>query len=228
MGKLRLSRRLRRPGLRSVAGLVGAAFVASGVFLDAPSASADNFGATNCITFGSSYQYTECVSRANNSAHVVKLDGSFGTNNWYDIPNMDTAVRDRLSNTYDPTVLTAYVNQNDPYPDVVAADYNWEGTDGVVGWAFCPSYNTGTGGSGTNTWCRGQRIFFSSWWYWNTTLLDTWEARHFLACHELGHTLGLRHNWSDGDSCMRTGESAWNTRNRFLSAHDRDHINASY
>jgi hypothetical protein len=67
---------------------------------------------------------------------------------------------------------------------------------------------------------------FSSWWYWNDTILDTWEQRFMLACHELAHTVGLRHNLDSTATCV--SDDPWGTLPRTLIAHDRDHINQTY
>jgi hypothetical protein len=62
-----------------------------------------------------------------------------------------------------------------------------------------------------------------------TTDFDTQGGRRRIACHELGHTVGLRH-WnqyhSGAGSCMFTPPV--NATTEGLSQHDRDHINAYY
>lgn len=45
-----------------------------------------------------------------------------------------------------------------------------------------------------------------------------------LGCHEVGHTVGLKHS-SDDDSCMRV--PGWSSRTR-LSQHDIDHVDNRY
>lgn len=193
----------------------------SGVLALAPSTPASAVFGSLCESA------TECVSLGNNKYHSVQTDGSFGTNNTYDIPNMWYAVRDRLQYSFtDQTNVVAYFDQSDPYPDVRVADYNW-GNNGWLGATYCPSNNTGTGGSHPYRWCRGQLIKFNAYYYWNATALQDWTVRHHVACHELGHTLGLRHNYyvgSDGTiSCMHTLTEA-----RYLRPGEINELNAHY
>lgn len=61
--------------------------------------------------------------------------------------------------------------------------------------------------TGYNMWCKPQQVFLNS--YYETDEWSNSAQRNYLARHELGHTLGLRHsdankhpgNWSA--SCMR-------------------------
>jgi hypothetical protein len=41
------------------------------------------------------------------------------------------------------------------------------------------------------------------------------------ACHEVGHSIGLRHNQTGGGTCMVTGPSEL----RRYNSHERDHVN---
>lgn len=156
-----------------------------------------------------------CVSLANNSYHVVNWIGD------QDIPGMGAAVNWSLANNYNPTDLVAYYDASDPYPDVKAMDEPY-GDIHLWGWAECPTNNTGVGGSDPNRWCRGQVVRF------NSTYRDdlyTDARRRTLACHEIAHTVGLRHS-NYKSSCVYTPiESSWSTR---LTTEDQDHINSYY
>ncbi|WP_460363624.1 hypothetical protein [Actinocorallia lasiicapitis] len=138
------------------------------------------------------------------------------------------AVRDRLQYSYtDATDVEAYFDQSDPYPDVRVADYDWD-ANGWLGATFCPANNTGTGGTNPKRWCRGQLVKFNSYYYWKgPQTLQSWENRHHVACHELGHTLGLVHNYSyrnpDYESCLNT----WLT-SRILRPADITALNNQY
>jgi hypothetical protein len=188
---------------------------------------ATNFGAEgNCgyLTGNSSSNpVTQCVSRANNSYHAVRLD--VVGNQW---AGMDTAVIDSLATDYNPLDLMAYVSQTDPYPDVIVYDLDY-GSDGFAAWVDCPANNTGIGGSGSTRWCRGQILRFNG--SYESQWINAAWAREGLACHELGHTVGLRHAGS-GSGCL-THPTPYNNlflfyQNSYLRQEDKDHINANY
>lgn len=205
-----------------------------GAMLVVPSdpASASNFGATG--TTGSNlcgFMYDQsgwqpirqCVSRANNKWHAVFLNAVGGQ--W---PGMDTAVSGSLSSDYNPTDLSAYVDQSDPYPDVIVYDYNY-GNNGYFGWTDCPEDNTGIGNGGSLRWCRGQKVRFNG--SVDHLFVNTSSARKGLACHELGHTVGIRHRDNPG-SCshgepIRNGAGLYYF-NAGLASHEQSHINSAY
>jgi predicted Zn-dependent protease len=86
------------------------------------------------------------------------------------------------------------------------------------------------GGSEANRdrWCRAQ-VF-----RWNTYYVGNWATdaqQRKVACHEFGHTLGLRHTSSSQDpdylqSCMR--DPATNASTNSITQHDKNHLNARY
>lgn len=111
---------------------------------------------------------------------------------------------------------------------VRAADY---GLNGAAGWVVCPADAPRGRNAEGDRWCRGQEMYFNLNPRYAAYLADD-DSRTHLACHELGHTIGLRH-WgnppaSDGPAaatCMN-----WNTPDGPTRLHrfDRDHINAYY
>lgn len=127
----------------------------------------------------------------------------------------------------DPTDLVAYRDDSDPVPDVWAMD-NTYGVTFPVAWVDCPAAHSGIGGTGSNRWCRGQYLRFNASWE------PTYSGEeNEMACHELGHTVGLTHNTHNYagqpetyDSCMRTDLGSFPS---FYSVHETaTHINGNY
>jgi len=201
---------------RSRALTVGAVALGTALqpFGTAPSA---NFGSTAC---GGTPR--TCVSVANNSVHAVRF-ASLG-----EVPYIADATQWALTYQYNPTDLLAYRDDLDPYPDVVASDSNF-GNNGLVAWVECPTDNTGESGTDPYRSCRGQRLRYNSWFWLYDTAYDTQAGRRKIACHELGHTLGLRH-WDQYHT--GTGSCMYNppvdATVEGLNTHDRDHINGYY
>lgn len=91
---------------------------------------------------------------------------------------------------------------------------------------------TSFGGSETplpgTRWCWPQVFRYNL--YWRASKYPTDNNERAVTCHELGHTIGLRHATSgtgDADyanSCMVNGNQTKIT----TTTHDRDHIDARY
>ncbi|MFG1913464.1 matrixin family metalloprotease [Micromonospora sp. NPDC048898] len=167
---------------------------------------------------------TDCVSLANNSNHAVRYV-NLSDEAPHGIPNM-TVAADWAVTQYNGTDLNVYRDQSDPLPDLELHDYNY-GPTGWVGIAKCPATNTGTGGSHPNRWCRGQQNIYNGNYYWyDYGYFDTDYQRRVVSCHEMGHSVGLRHNVLTTNSCMWTYVTE--ATGSVLSQHDKDHINARY
>ncbi|MGL5829038.1 MAG: hypothetical protein ACRC0L_05650, partial [Angustibacter sp.] len=120
------------------------------------------------------------------------------------IPDMVIAA-DWAVARYDLTDMVVYRDESDPFPDVKLNDYNYGPSTSWVALTQCPTYNTGTGGAHPNRWCRNQRNIFNTYFYWyETGVYDDQYQRRKLTCHEMGHTVGLRHNTVSTDSCIWT------------------------
>lgn len=88
------------------------------------------------------------------------------------------------------------------------------------------------GGSETplpgNRWCKPQIFRYNL--YWRASKYPTDNNERSVTCHELGHTIGLRHpNSGTGDpdwtnSCMKLSNQTKIT----TTSHDRIHIDARY
>ena len=174
--------------------------VSVAVFAPLPPAAA-NFGSTACTGSTDPYDYLpqNCPSVANNGFHAISFNSLGGQ-----IPGIETATQWAIDNVYNPTGMVVYRDETDPYPDVIVGDHDW-GDNGFAAWVNCPDDNTGEGGTNPNRWCRGQRLRFNSYWYIHGDYYDTLGNRRRMACHEMGHTVGLRHydDYHTGtDSCM--------------------------
>jgi hypothetical protein len=165
-----------------------------------------------------------CVSVGNNRRHHVHFHRS--------VPRaLRIAVKRAMQDAYEPTALTMIVDkERGRQTDVIvyAGDY---GQNGAAGWVHCPRSSPQGINEHGDRWCRSQRLYFNQNPRYAAYLADGASRRH-LACHELGHTVGLRH-WgnppqSDGPTrptCMNV-----NTPNGPTSLHrwDRQNINAYY
>lgn len=184
------------------------------VFVWRPSlSSAANIGSTSCGGYP-----RNCVSLGAGNSHVF---------HYYSLTAQTAAAMDwALVNVYQP-IRDLYVYWTATYgnADVIVFDLYWG--DGPIGWVDCPAAAS-QGGVHPGHWCFGQSL------YWNQTFTarPDWIdfQRHYVACHETGHTLGLRHTqWDPGypnptGSCMFADIA----HSRVLTSHDINHINASY
>jgi hypothetical protein len=170
---------------------------------------ATNFGSHDCIAIPGS-SYSSCISIGNNYNHQwhftnprndIYLDFLHIVNTQYD---------DRTE-----LVVTGTTFSNADV-QVFDADY---GDFNVWGWVWCPP-TSWTSGSHPYKACRPQWLRFNLYYL---TAFDTQLERRYMACHEFGHTLGLRHT-SDTASCMKANVALVTT----LTTHDISHINAVY
>ena len=183
-----------------------------GVLMVTGVVAATNFGGprdagVHCDTTPSS----QCV--ANNASHTVYFE--YAT----------SALRD--------ATLWAMTNYNNVAPPIDMAEVFPPATDrdvtvrgdyvGYTGWwaATMCATNASYGGAesplpGTR-WCRPQILQFNR--TYEASKYPTTTNKRAVACHELGHTVGLQHTTST-TSCMRSGNQTVTTTN----SHDRAHI----
>lgn len=178
---------------------------------------AGNFGFTSKGYFCSETPTTEpdvwedpCnnTNLGNNYTHTAEIVGVRS--------DLASALRSSMSSDYDPTDLQVF--ERSP-ADVIVMDNSY-GKNGYVGWVVCPDGAT-TGGFGNDTWCYGQELRFNLSYPGS---MDTVTERAHLACHEFGHTVGLRHEGGGLPSCMKSGDYSQTN----LTDHDRSHINEKY
>jgi hypothetical protein len=163
-----------------------------------------------------------CTSVGDNPTHHVYFDVTL-------TDGLAEALRDTMNQDYEPTKLTMVVDEErTDQTDVTAISEDF-GENGAAGWVACPLDAAQGFNSAGHRWCRGQELFFNLNPRY-AIFFDDDASRDHVACHELGHTLGLRH-WGNppesagpaAETCMTT-----NTPNGSTTLHqiDRDHINA--
>lgn len=190
-----------------------------------PSAALGDHGGRELGSFGACDRPVNpprCTSVGNNVRHYVAFDASLTA-------ELADAMRFALERVYEPTRLVMIEQAAaSPLTDVIAfsADY---GENGAAGWVFCPSGRPQGVNDEGHRWCQGQELHLNLNPRYGIFFDDDGSRRH-VACHELGHTVGLRH-WGNppetdgpvGATCMHA-----NTPNGPMGLHpaDVDHINA--
>jgi hypothetical protein len=143
------------------------------------------FGSYSCDNDNS----LDGVCLANNYSHTVYYDASV-------TQSIRTDTTWIVDNEFDnKTDLTAYITTSFAAADV-RIFYAAYGQTGYWGAAYCPTYATASG-SDPNRWCKPQIVRFNSTY---PAAFDTSWERRYMACHELGHTVGL--DDSAIQSCM--------------------------
>lgn len=163
--------------------------------------------------FGSDFQdpcspsvYSQCTGE--NYDHRVRF---FSVDN----VNLNAATHDRM------TYYGSYAGRLTMYEVTSSADVHVQDLAlGATGWwaaTYCSSSAVYGGTASNHTrWCKPQILTY------NTSYSVGVAQPYYLACHELGHTVGLRHYSS---SCMAAADLSGDDD---ITPHERDHLNARY
>ena len=132
-----------------------------------------------------------------------------------------TATQAVISSQYQPTDLFFYyVTSND---DVGVFDGYYGTTGFAAAWTACAPGATYYGSEANHTRsCTPQDIRY------NFSYASRWDENpvgesRWIACQEVGHTVGLRHNQGTTSTCMHDLPST-----DVIIQHEKDHINANY
>ena len=173
--------------------------------------SAHNYGSSNC---GPNLELSNCVAR--DRLHYL----------WYDTltPQMAVASDDTARYVFrERTQLEmSRTATYGTHVDVNVYDGNYG--SGYWGVTFCPQYSS-QGGTNPYRWCRPFVVRFNNGYY--PSKFDSVFERDVIACHELGHTTGLRDR--DYTNSLQTSCMIDNAfYSDYLSEDDEMHLNDRY
>lgn len=154
-------------------------------------------------------------------ANFGSTNGAWLTNNdnlWVGRRGLTTTyangVKDALANSFEPipgwSTTTEIASTCDDYRyDICVYDANY-GNNGMNGWTECAG---SISGSHPSKQCSVVYVRINTYYS---------PAAERIACHEIGHAVGLQHT-SSSSSCMKTGGTASG-----LSTHDKQHLDDNY
>lgn len=139
---------------------------------------------------------------------------------WVRLNRIDYLAGIQTSRVPTETYYTSVLVRDQAYVDYCGFDWAQSHSDpGFVGLVTCDQVVAAGSMSGQ---CSKHTMRFNLNWITGSTQND----RHGLACHEAGHTVGLKHStFNDQESCMPTDYPK--PRNGY-SGHDGNHIVNNY
>jgi hypothetical protein len=163
-----------------------------------------------------------CSSVGNDTRHHVAFDVSLSV-------GLAESLRDTMIEDYEPTKLEMILQDAvTPETDVIAFSQDY-GNNGAAGWVNCPRDSPQGVNRQRHRWCQGQELHFNLNPSMSGFFADDGSRDH-VACHELGHTLGLRHWGNPPDSVGPPAATCMNSDTPDgppnLHQVDHDHINA--
>jgi hypothetical protein len=183
---------------------LAAVVLAASLAVEQPSpVTATNFGSTCCVG-----AFSNGVWLTPETTWQVNRDSL--TTTYYN------GVTNAITSQYSPTDLSVFlytsINCADVDYDLCVFDFDY-GDNGMNGWNSCVGVTTGSDPNKTCSldWVRINQ-FFS-------------PPAQRIACHEMGHAVGLRHT-SDQGSCMKRTVDGGDSE--VLTSHDKGHLNAHY
>jgi len=126
-----------------------------------------------------------CTSMGNNLRHFVSFDDTL-------TDGLASSLRDTMAEDYDPTDLTM-VEQDSvtQATDVIAYSEDY-GDIGAAAWVYCPTDAPQGKNPTGDRWCQRQELRLNLNPRFAVFFADDGSRDH-VTCHELGHTVGLRH-----------------------------------
>lgn len=175
--------------IRRTAAFAVAMVMASSVFVSASGPATTNFG-TSYSHPCDEHKESECRADCRYHSDFVNVTGSYATQVRWSMANYTSVAPPIAMSEVFPPALDKDVEvllTNEPTVSALA----WTrcvGAAGTSGMTY--------GGSDANhtRWCRPQRLYYNT--YYAAGYFPSDNPKRYIACHELGHTIGLRHRRS--------------------------------